>query len=262
MTTKSWGWLVLVALMIAPAHAAQNSSLVETKVKTLVVDPATQAPVVILETVTDKKLLPIWIAGPEARAIALALENVKLPRPLTHDLIGNLLQALDTKLKRVVIAELRNDAFIAFLSLESRGKELQVDSRPSDAIAIALRVKAPIFASAQVLSGAKSVPVQPTRAEQTQTRLGIQAQDLTAELASLLDSNQSTGVIVTEVIPAGAAMRAGIQRGDIIVKADDRKITSLDELESLVQSAKPRSQLKLDVLRKGKPTNVVIDLAS
>ena len=262
MTTKSCCWLILAALMIAPAHAAQNSPLVETKVKTLVLDPATQAPVVILETVTDKKLLPIWIAAPEARAIALALENVKLPRPLTHDLIGNLLQALDAKLKRAVISELRNDTFIAFLSLESRGKELQVDSRPSDAIAVALRMKTPIFASAQVLARAKSVPVQPTRAEQTQTRLGIQAQDLTAELASLLDSSQPTGVIVAEVMPARPAMRAGIQRGDILVKADDQKITSLDELEALIQSAKARYPLKLDVLRKGKLTTVVIELDS
>lgn len=259
MTTKSWCWLILLPLMIAPAQAAQNSSLTETKVKTLVLDPATQAPVVILETTPDKKLLPIWIAASEARAIAIALENIKLPRPLTHDLIGNLLQALDVKLKRAVISELRNDTFIAFLSLESRGKELQVDSRPSDAIALALRMKAPIFASAQVLATAKSVPVQPTRAEQTQTRLGIQAQDLTAELASLLDSSQTTGVIVAEVMPAGAAMRAGIQRGDIIVKADEQKIASLDELEARVQAAKPRSSLKFEVLRKGKSATVVIE---
>jgi len=113
---KNWYWLILLALMFAPAHALQNPSPIEIKVKTLVIDPTTQAPVVILVTVSDKKLLPIWIAAPEARAIAIALENVKLPRPLTHDLIGNLLQALDAKLKRVVISELRNDTFIAFLS--------------------------------------------------------------------------------------------------------------------------------------------------
>ncbi len=114
-----------------------------------------------LKPITDKKLLPIWIAGPEARAIAIALENIKIPRPLTHDLIGNILHELDAKLKRVVIAELRNDTYIAFLSVESKGKELQIDSRPSDAIAIALRVKAPIFVSAQVLAKAKAVPIQP-----------------------------------------------------------------------------------------------------
>ena len=262
MTLKNYCWLLFLPLLIAPAYAAQNSSLVEITVKTLVVDPATQSLVVILETVSDKKLLPIWIAAPEARAIAIALENVKLPRPLTHDLIGNLLQALDAKFKRAVISELRNDTFIAFLSLESRGKELQIDSRPSDAIALALRMKAPIFASPQVLVSAKRVPAQPTRAEQTQTRLGIQAQDLTAELASLLDSSRATGVIVANVTPASAAMRAGIQRGDIIVKVDDQKITSLDALEALIQSAKPRSPLKLEVIKKGKPTTLVIELPS
>jgi len=197
MTGKNYRWLLFLPLLIGPAHAAQETPLVETRVKTLLIDPATQSPVVILETVADKRLLPIWIAAPEARSIAMALENMKLPRPLTHDLIANLLQALDAKLKRVVISELRNDTFIAFLSLDSKGKELQVDSRPSDAIAIALRLKAPIFASAQVLAGAKSMPAQPTRAEQTQTRLGIQAQNLTAELASSLDSSRKAGARYT-----------------------------------------------------------------
>jgi len=262
MTRKSWCWLILLPLMITPAHAAQNSSLVETKVKTLVVDPTTQAPVVILETVTDKKLLPIWIAAAEARAIAIALENVKLPRPLTHDLIGNLLQALDAKLKRAVISELRNDTFIAFLSLESKGKDLQVDSRPSDAIAIALRMKAPIFASAEVLAGAKSIPVQPTRAEQTQARLGVQTQDLTAELATLLESGQQKGVVVAQVLAGGAAMRAGIQRGDVIVKANERSVTAADALEAMIQELKPPARIKLEVIKKGKPTTLVIDLPS
>ena len=79
MKTKAWYLLVFLTFMAAQRlHAAQNSSLVETKVKTLVVDPNSQAPVVVLETVTDKKLLPIWIAGPEARAIAIALENARL----------------------------------------------------------------------------------------------------------------------------------------------------------------------------------------
>ena len=263
MKTKGCYLLVLLTFFGPQRlHAAQNSSLVETKVKTLVVDPNSQAPVVILETVTDKKLLPIWIAGPEARAIAIALENVKIPRPLTHDLIGNILQRLDAKLRRVVIAELRNDTYIAFLSLESRGKELQIDSRPSDAIAIALRVKAPIFASAQVLAQAKAVPIQPARAEQTQARLGIQTQDLTSELANLLESSQQRGVVVAEVLLGSSAMKAGIQRGDIITKANEQAVTSADDLETLIQDMKSPARIKLEVIKKGKPTTVVIDLPS
>ena len=263
MKTKAWYLLVLLTLMVPQRlHAAQNSSLVETKVKTLVVDPNSQAPVVVLETVTDKKLLPIWIAGPEARAIAIALENVKIPRPLTHDLIGNILHELDAKLKRVVIAELRNDTYIAFLSVESKGKELQIDSRPSDAIAIALRVKAPIFASAQVLAKAKAVPIEPARAEQTQARLGMQTQDLTSELANLLESSQQRGVVVAEVLLGSIAMKAGIQRGDIITKANEQSVTSANDLEALIQEVKSPARIKLEVIKKGKPTTVMIDLPS
>jgi bifunctional DNase/RNase len=263
MKTKGWYVLVLLTFLGSQRlHAAQNSPLVETKVKTLVVDPNSQSPVVILETITDKKLLPIWIAGPEARAIAIALENIKIPRPLTHDLIGNILQELDAKLRRVVIAELRNDTYIAFLSVESKGKELQIDSRPSDAIAIALRVKAPIFVSAQVLAKAKAVPIQPDRAEQTQARLGIQVQDLTPELANLLESGQQKGVVVADVLLGGMAMKAGIQRGDIITKANEQSLTSANDLEALIQDMKSPARIKLEVINKGKPTTVVIDLPS
>ncbi len=95
---KSRQWLCLLSLLflfpVSP-YAAQETSSVETKIKTLMLDPNTQSPIVVLETVTDKKLLPIWIDVPEARAIALELEHVATPRPLTHDLIRNIIQGLD-----------------------------------------------------------------------------------------------------------------------------------------------------------------------
>jgi serine protease Do len=146
--------------------------------------------------------------------------------------------------------------------LNVRGQELQVDSRPSDAIAIALRMKAPIFTALEVLEKSKPLPSQPTRAEQTQKRLGIQVQDLTAELASLLESRQQRGVVVNDVALASSAMKAGIQRGDIITKANEQAIHSTADLDALVQKMKPASQLKLEVTRKGKPMTIVVDLPS
>jgi bifunctional DNase/RNase len=244
----------------AVLQAAQDSSAVEAKVKTVMLDPTSQSPVVVLETVSDKKLLPIWIDVPEARAIALELEHVKVPRPLTHDLIRNLLQTLGVTLQRVTITDLRNSTYFAVLALNSRGQELQVDSRPSDAIAIALRVKAPIFATAQVLAKSKPMPTQPTRADQTQKRLGIQVQDLTAELAALLESQQQRGVVVNDVALASSAMKAGVQRGDIITKANEKPIQSAADLDALVQKLKSASQIKLEVTRKGKPMTIVVDL--
>jgi bifunctional DNase/RNase len=255
--------LVSLFVLLTPLDlpAAQESVSVETRVKTLLVDPASQSPVVVLETVADKRPLPIWIDVPEARAIALELEHVTLPRPLTHDLIRNILQTLGARLQRVTIADLRNNTYFANLSLVVKDKVLQIDSRPSDAIAIALRMKAPIFVSTQVLAKSKALPA-PARAEQTQKKLGLQAQDLTAELAKLFDSQQQKGVLVTDVTVGGAAMNAGLQRGDIIIKANDQAISSTTELESAIQAAKLPSQLKLEVIKKGKPTTLVIDLPS
>jgi bifunctional DNase/RNase len=263
---KSINGVVVALMLLMPSvalGAAQESGTVETKVKTLLIDPATQTPVVVLESIGDKRALPIWIDVPEAKAIALELEHVKLPRPLTHDLIRDILQRLNATLQRVTITELRESTYFALLSLTAKGQQLQIDSRPSDAIALALRMKAPIFVSAQVLARSKAVPAgEAGRAEQTQKKLGVHAQDLTAELAKLFDSQQHKGVIVTDVLLGSAAMKAGLQRGDIITKINDHSISSARELETAVQAAKPAAPVRLEVIKKGKPTQIVIDLPS
>jgi len=253
----------LFILWSAPrVQGAQESPVVETRVKTLLVDPNLQTPVVVLETIADKKTLPIWIDVPEARAIALELEHVSLPRPPTHDLIRNILHSLGATLQRVTITELRNNTYFATLSLSAREKNVQIDSRPSDAIAVALRMKAPIFVSTQVLAKSKPLPGLSKPADPTQKKLGLQAQDLTADLARLFESQQQKGVLVTDVTTGSAAMKAGLQRGDIITKANDQTIASTTDLETTIQSARSGTQLKLEVIKKGKPTTVVIDLPS
>lgn len=261
---KSYHLLLVVAvgLWSAPMYGAQESSSVETRVKTLLIDPNTQTPVVVLETVADKKPLPIWIDIPEARAIALELEHVSLPRPLTHDLIRNILQSLGATLQRVTITELRNSTYFANLSVATKEKVMQIDSRPSDAIAIALRMKAPIFVATQVLAKSKPLPGLAARADQTQKKLGLQAQDLTADLAKLFDTQQQSGVVITDVTAGAAAMKAGLQRGDIITRANDQPIASTAELEAVIENARSAAQLKLEVIKKGKPSTIVIDLPS
>jgi uncharacterized protein len=261
---KSRHYLLFLPLFLLwPAFlaAAQESPPVEARVKTMLIDPNSQSPVVVLETVADKKPLPIWIDVPEARAIALELEHISLPRPLTHDLIRNILQSVGATLQRVTITELRNSTYFANLTLATKEKVMQVDSRPSDAIAIALRMKAPIFVSTQVLAKSKPLPAPNARSEQNQKRLGFQTQDLTPDLAKLFDTQQQKGVLVTDVAPAGVAIKAGLQRGDIITKANDQTVSSSSELESAIQAVKS-AQLKLEVIKKGKPTTLVIDLPS
>jgi bifunctional DNase/RNase len=260
---KCHRWLVAICLLLYPAGilAAQDPGTLETKIKSLMVDPNTQSPVVILESVADKRLLPIWIDIAEARAIALELEQIKVPRPLTHDLMRNILNRLGATLERVVITDLRNGTYYALLYLKSKGQELQIDARPSDAMALALKTNAPVFVASEVFAKSKAVPAA-KRVGETQLKLGVQAQDLTPELAAVFDVGVTSGIVVAVVDAGSPAAVAGIQRGDIITKANDSPIKSTSDLDDLIRAIKAPGKLKLEIMKKGKPTTVQIELPS
>ena len=128
---------------------------VEMKIRGLMMDPVTNMPIVILKDVNGDAVLPIWVGIYEANAIALEIEKVTTPRPMTHDLIKNLLTGLDTAVRKVVVNDLREDTFFAVIWLERNGQIISVDSRPSDALAIALRLDCPIFGDDEVLKSSK-----------------------------------------------------------------------------------------------------------
>ncbi len=132
---------------------------VEMKVRGLALDPLSNMPIIILRDEEDKRSLPIWVGIFEANAIALELEKITTPRPMTHDLIKNILEALDARVLKVAVSDLRDNTFFAVIHLQLGESELTVDSRPSDAIALALRVGAPIFVEEEVVRKAKSVEV-------------------------------------------------------------------------------------------------------
>lgn len=129
---------------------------VEMKIRGLMMDPVTQMPIVILKDLSGKTVLPIWVGIYEANAIALEIEKVATPRPLTHDLIKTLLLGMEASLQKVVVSELKDDTFYAVIWLEKDGKLMTVDSRPSDALALALRLDCPIFVSEQVLQSSST----------------------------------------------------------------------------------------------------------
>jgi bifunctional DNase/RNase len=128
---------------------------VEMKIRGLMMDPVTNMPIVILKDVSGDAVLPIWVGIYEANAIALEIEKVTTPRPMTHDLIKNLLVGLDTQVHKVVVSDLREDTFFAVIWLEREGRVISVDSRPSDALALALRLDCPIFVEDTVLKSSK-----------------------------------------------------------------------------------------------------------
>ena len=138
---------------------------VEMKVRGLALDPVSNMPIIILRDEEEKRSLPIWVGIFEANAIALELEKISTPRPMTHDLIKNILESVDAKVEKIVVNDLRDNTFFALIHLRLGEEEITVDSRPSDAIALALRVGAPIFVEEDVVRRAKSVEVAPKESD-------------------------------------------------------------------------------------------------
>jgi bifunctional DNase/RNase len=136
---------------------------VEMKVKNLVLDPLSSMPMIILRDEEDKRSLPIWVGLPEANAIAMELEKMPVARPMTHDLIKSLLETVGARVVKVEVNDLRQNTFFAQIHLALGSRAVAVDSRPSDAIALALRVEAPIFVAEEVLGKAESVEVKVAR---------------------------------------------------------------------------------------------------
>ena len=132
---------------------------VEMKVRGLALDPMSNMPIIILRDEEDKRSLPIWVGIFEANAIALELEKIATPRPMTHDLIKNILETIDARVLKVVVTDLKDNTFFAALHLQVGENEYTVDARPSDAIALALRVSAPIYVDEEVVRKAKTLDV-------------------------------------------------------------------------------------------------------
>jgi bifunctional DNase/RNase len=131
---------------------------VEMKIRGLIVDPSTNMPIVLLKDPQSDTLLPIWVGIYEAQAIALEVEKAQAPRPLTHDLLKNLVHGLNAQVQRVVVTELKDDTFYAVIWMEQNGEVVAMDSRPSDALALALRADCPIYVDEDVLRAAKVLP--------------------------------------------------------------------------------------------------------
>ena len=151
--------------------------LVEMQVRGLMLDPVTNVPIVILRDTAGDRVLPIWVGPAEANAIALQIENVAAPRPMTHDLLRDLIAALGVTLSRVIIADLKGSTYYAYLELR-QGKDLVlVDARPSDAVALAVRTKAPVFVHSKVLDQARSLEVATDQADQDRLQKWLESLD-------------------------------------------------------------------------------------
>ena len=154
---------------------------VEMKIRGLMMDPVNNMPIVILKDIHGNTVLPIWVGVYEANAIALEIEKVSTPRPMTHDLIRNLLIGLNTSLRKVVVSELKDDTFYAVIWLDREGELISVDSRPSDALALALRLDCPIYVEDAVLKTSKQAATMSDKVNNEELRRwleGLNDEDL------------------------------------------------------------------------------------
>ena len=134
--------------------------ILEMKVFGMTIDPFTNSPIVILKDLKDDNALPIWIGLLEASAIAAELESIKLPRPMTHDLLKDILKNLDADVKKIEVCDLKNNVFYATIHIDAAGNHIEIDARPSDAIAVALRTGSPIFVNKKVIEKSKKIDMR------------------------------------------------------------------------------------------------------
>lgn len=255
---KSVGWLTaLCAALAIAAGCASNSAPDSTEVKVEVANVGVDKqgmPYVVLEDSSGNRVLPIMIGESEAQAIALQLHGLNPGRPLTYDLIRNMLEATGNQVDRVEVSDLREETYYATILLD-HGRH-RVDSRPSDAIAVALATKAPIYVQAKLFESGTadvkadgSVPV-------AIHGLGLTVQELSPAIADYFAAKPGTALLVADV--SGAAGRAGVTRGDLITRVGESQVRTLADFKQSMAQVGQGHPITLTIERDGRVRNVTL----
>lgn len=239
---------LLVSLVLIAISKETSPPFIEMEVKGVRLDAIGNSPFILLADKEGKTVLPIWVGLLEANAIDKELRNEISPRPMTHDLLYSILGQTHAKVKEVRIVNLKDNIYYAILFLRLNKEVIQVDARPSDAIVIALKSKAPIFVSTKIL-GKQGIALTPKGV--FGERFGIRIQELTPDLASSFNFKGKKGVLVAEVLPGSVSETSGIKAGDIIINVNSKEVGSVQEFEELFDSAKPGDSLKIVLFRDG-----------
>lgn len=251
---------LLAVLLLAAAGggcARRDADEVEVRVRRVAIDPASHSPVVLLEAAGGKVALPIWIGAAEAQAIAVQLAGDTAPRPLTHDLVKAMLDGVGVGLQRVLIRDLRDGTYFADVVLERDGREVTVDSRPSDAIALAVRFARPIFVDRQLFAREAIVQVRDAAGDDVATVDGITVQGLSAGLARYFDLPQGHGVVVSNV---GVGGSSALRRGDVVLEIDGERVHDARDFRAKLRDGSSRATLR--VQREGDLVDVALERGS
>lgn len=254
-TMKRWNifpWIILgvISLMhpVAPLASGEKGDL-EVTVKGVDLNPRGESSMVVLVDLKGEMALPIMIGFSEARAIGLKMNNIETLRPMTHDLINAIFDRVKVKLLRILINRVEESIIYAILYLKVDGTEIQVDSRPSDAIALALRAGAPIFVSRKVIEAIGVELGESGRENRFVMAEGLTVQRMTPLLGKHFGLKSPHGVLVADVKPGSPAESAGLRIGDVIIEIDGQKIQSLEGFKSMAHDIGEGERITLRVQR-------------
>jgi bifunctional DNase/RNase len=252
-------WIIFLWILfswVPPLHLGRGTTPegngdLEVKVKGVNVNPDGESSLVVLVDLHDKTALPIFIGFTEARAIGLKMNDIKTIRPMTHDLMKTIVDRLEAKLVRVVINKVEGNIIYAILHMRLGDSEIEIDSRPSDAIALALRTGTPIFASREVVEAIGVALGELDNQNRFVMRQGLTVQKMTPLLAQHFGLDVPEGVLVSGVQPGSPAEGAGLKTGDVIIEINGQKIDDLREFKAIVRGIEEGKRITL-LVRRGK----------
>lgn len=224
-----------------------DDDLIRVNIQQLIIDPATQNPVVSLTDPEEERALFIWIGPSEARAIHAEIQGIKHFRPMTHDLMASVINAVDAKINRIVITHVEENVFYATILMEKDGGLVEVDARPSDSMVMALKYNAPIFVARKLFDRMSFVINEKTGIE---GKYGLDLQELTDELAEYLSFGPKRGVMISGIRQGSQADKDGLRAGDIFVDVGGKDIDTVMSLKNAL--VKSRTPVEAKIFRKSR----------
>lgn len=246
------GWLAIAAGPLdARELATPVEDMIEVELASVGVSPLTGSPVVLLREMASGDVVPIFIGVPEARAILMAMHDTPVPRPMTHDLMRDLLRTLEARLSRVFVDDLDNGTYYGMLELTVDGQEqpLRVDTRPSDALALAVRTGARILVAPRILVAGRDLEYEGLPEEQVVTALGITVVAVTPRLRETLQLPERSGLLINRT--TGLAAEAGLNPGALLLEVNGEAPASPMAFLELVRSTPADAQVELRYWQDG-----------
>ena len=254
--------LIMFALISCSSKAQEDSpsafdpsELIEVKFHNLTIDPRNRQPVVMLADLGNERAILIWIGIFEARAIHSEMQGVEPVRPLTHDLLENIIQKTDGNIERIIITRAEENVFYATILIKQNGSLNEIDARPSDSIVMALKFKSPIFVSRQLFD---EMAVSIAEQKEIEEAYGISVQELSAELAKYLSFESGKGVLVSDVRAGSPAEKDGVKTEDIVVEIGNEAVENVISMRNAL--AKSKSPVEAKIYRKDQYLSITLHL--